>query len=438
MSVDHISKDTVAVVLAGGQGKRLGGLTRNRCKPALPFGARFRSIDFTLSNCVNSGLRHIAIATQYQSQTLIPHIRRNWGRDSSPACEPVEIWQAEERHQHGYSGTADAVYKNLDGIDRHAPRYVLVLAADHVYGMNYADLLEFHREAGADVTIACQPVPPEQARNFGILSVHGDEVSAFHEKPERVDSGSEPLASMGIYVFDAKLLRRLLCEDAHRPDSWHDFGRNVIPACVLSRGIRVCAHPFRDPCTGGPGYWRDIGTVDAYWNASMELLANKPPLDLYSPDWPIRPTAGQSAPSRLPAERRGRAALISRSIVADHSRIEGAVIHSSVVFSGVSIAPGSIVEDCILLPRARVGAHCRLRRVIVDEDLSVPHHYALDGSTGTTFDGCETSPGGVAVLWKAPMVRTAAERAREPLAGRVVRQRSAASAGSGDYQSVSN
>ncbi len=409
MPRNAVSSPAVAVILAGGQGCRLGGLTRQRCKPALPFGGRFRSIDFTLSNCLNSGLRRIGIATQYRSESLIPHVRRHWlSRSDLTSPESIEIWQGDGNCERQYLGTADAVYKNLDAIEQHAPRYVLVLAADHVYRMNYAELIEFHQQSGADVTIACQSVPAEQACNFGIVSVEGDEICAFSEKPQRLAASANVLASMGVYVFDAELLRRVLSEDAHRPGSRHDFGGDVIPACVVAPDIRVCAHRFRDPCSGGPGYWSDIGTVDAYWSATMDLLAGNPALDPDDPRWPIRSTFDRGQANRV--EPGDCPQVISQSLVADDCRIEGAVIRRSVISSGVSIGPGSVIDDCILLSGAKVGAHCRLHRVIVDEGISVPHFCALDAKTGSTFEGCEMSPGGVTLVCRTPVVARLPDR----------------------------
>lgn len=412
MPQSAVSSPAVAVILAGGQGCRLGGLTRQRCKPALPFGGRFRSIDFTLSNCINSGLRRIGIATQFRSESLIPHIHRHWLSAIGPASpQSIEIWQGDGNGEREYLGTADAVYKNLEAIERHTPRYVLVLAADHVYRMNYAELIEFHKQSGANVTIACQSVPAEQACNFGIVSVAGDEICSFSEKPQRLDAGDNVLASMGVYVFDTELLRRVLSEDAGRQGSRHDFGRDVIPACVAAPDIRVCAHRFRDPCSGGPGYWSDIGTVDAYWSASMDLLASDPGFDPDDPRWPIQSTVHRGQKNRVEPEDCQQ--VISQSLVADDCRIEAAAIRRSVISSGVSIGTGSIIEDCILLSGAKVGAHCRLHRVIVDEGVAVPHFCVLDAKAGSTFEGCELSPGGVTLVCRTPAVGRLTSRRSE-------------------------
>jgi glucose-1-phosphate adenylyltransferase len=411
MSADQVSRQALAVVLAGGQGSRLGLLTRARCKPALPFGGRCRSIDFTLSNCVNSGVTRIAVATQYHAQSLIQHIQESFGFLNRERGEFIEIWSAEQREQpRSYAGTADAVFQNLTALDRCKPRYVVVLAADHVYRMDYSGLLSFHRESRAGLTIACQPVPAEQARHFGVMTVDRDEVKVFREKPAVVAGSSDVLASMGVYVFDSDLLRTLLRDDAARADSAHDFGRDVIPACVRSPHIRVCAHRLRDPCTGGPGYWRDIGTIDAYWSANMELLTGSGGIDLYDPDWPIWSAPDRFPPTRIPLEPLGRSTVVSQTVVANGCRLEGATVKRSILFNGVHVGTGSVVEDSVLLPGARVGARCRLRRVVIDEGVQVACGTSLGGDAiAPAGCCCEVSAGGVTVVSGPAAVRRPAE-----------------------------
>lgn len=395
----ELVRETVAVVLAGGRGTRLGALTRNRCKPALHFGGRHRSIDFTLSNCVNSGIRQIGVATQYQSQSLIRHIHHSWGFLNRELGEFVEIWPAEQgRDAHWYKGTADAVFQNLATIDHYVPRYVLVLAADHVYRMNYGDLLACHHENDADVTVACQPVKAKDARHFGIMCVDREEVSDFREKPQNFASGADALASMGIYVFNVKLLRELLLEDAGRSDSKHDFGRDLLPRCVRTSGIRVCAHRLRDPCTGGAGYWRDIGTVDAYWLAHMELLAGEG-LDLHDPRWPIRAAPDRSPPTRTLPEGNGLPTIVSQSIIGSGCQTAGAAVHRSILCDNVRVGAGSVIEDSILLPGARVGTGCQVRRAILDEDVTLPRGTWLGDDAIPDSGLCEVSDSGVTVLY---------------------------------------
>lgn len=396
----QLGRETVAVVLAGGHGTRLGALTRNRCKPALHFGGRYRSIDFTLSNCINSGVRQIGVATQYQSRSLIRHIEQSWNFLDRESGEFVEIWPAEQAPDpHWYKGTADAVYQNLARIDHYRPRYVIVLAADHVYRMHYGDLLEFHRERGADVTVACNRVPAAQARHFGIMGVEKGEVRTFHEKPQSVPTGTDSLASMGIYVFDVDLLRELLVEDAAGADSRHDFGRDLIPACVKPADIRVFAYPLRDPCTGGPGYWRDIGTVDAYWSANMELLSPGRGLDLHDPRWPIWPTPDRSPPTRVLTQTDGLPTMVSASIVGNGCQLSGAAVRGSIICDNVRVGPGSVIEASILLPGARVGAGCQVRRAIVEENVALPAGTWLGENEVPHAGLCEVSSGGITVLY---------------------------------------
>lgn len=403
MSAEQVSERTFAVILAGGRGSRLGTLTQSRCKPALPFGGRYRSIDFTLSNCVNSGVARIGVAVQYQAQSLIRHLRQSWSFLNRERGEILEIWRAGQREEvRRYAGTADAVYRNLMAINRYEPRYVIVLAADHVYRMDYSALLSFHRDCRADVTIACQPVPSEQARHFGVMSVERDEITAFREKPVGVAGGSEVLASMGVYVFNADLLCSLLVADATREDSMHDFGRDLIPGCVREPGIRTFAYRFRDPCTGGVGYWRDIGTIDAYWSANMDLVATHREMDPSDSRWPIRSTADRLQPVHAPLEPYGLRSIVSDAVVAGGCRLDGATVRRSVLFSGVSVGPGSVIEDSLLLPGARIGAGCRIRRAVIDEAVEVPGGTDLGTNAGNTASSarysCEVSPGGVTVL----------------------------------------
>lgn len=394
-------QQTIAVVLAGGQGTRLGALTRNRCKPALHFGGRYRSIDFTLSNCVNSGVRQIGVATQYQSQSLIRHIHHSWGFLNREFGEFIDIWPAGQRlGSHSYKGTADAVYQNLARLADYCPRYVLVLAADHVYRMNYGKLLEFHREMGAGVTVACHRVPAEQARHFGIMAVERNEVRSFHEKPQCVATGADALASMGVYVFEANLLRDLLTCDADCTDSKHDFGKDLIPACVKAADIRVCAYPLRDPCTGGPGYWRDIGTVDAYWSANMELLSPGRGLDIYDPQWPIWSAPDRSPPTRVLPQTEGLPTLVTESIVGNGCQLSGAVVRGSIVCDNVRVGPGSVIEDSILLPGARVGADCQVRRAIVEENVALSAGTWLGDNRIPDAGLCEVSDNGITVLYE--------------------------------------
>lgn len=421
MPATQFSNQTFAVILAGGRGSRLGALTRSRCKPALPFGGRYRSIDFTLSNCVNSGIRRIGIAAQYEAQSLIQHIEQSWSVLNRERGIFLEIWTAESRESaRRYAGTADAVFQNLAAVTRHGTQYVIVLAADHVYRMDYSALLSFHRDCRADVTVACQPVPSEQARHFGVMSIERDEITAFREKPVDVAGGSEVLASMGVYVFNADFLCSLLQGDSMREDSTHDFGRDLIPSCVRNPCIRVCAYHFRDPCTGGAGYWCDIGTADAYWSANMDLLAADRRMDPSDSRWPIWSGSDRSPSTLSLTEPRGLPPLISDAVVADGCRLEGATVRRSVLFSGVSIGAGSVVEDCVLLPGARIGPGCRIRRAVVDEGVELPKGTNLQDAAPSAAYSCEVSPGGVTVVSRrndGPGIHQAAMKDRRRRSG---------------------
>lgn len=374
MSKSHdLSSDTLALVLAGGSGTRLGELTRHECKPAIPFAGQFRNIDFTLSNCVNSHIRRIAVLTQYKAQTLINHITCGWNFLSRPLGEFVEVWPAQQRlHSAWYAGTADAVYQNLDLILAQHVKYILVLGGDHIYKMDYRRLLEQHVESGADVTVACLPVPVEEAGGFGVLGCGpGGRVQRFIEKPPPssfAPNQKTVLASMGIYVFATDyLVDRLQC-DARKETSSHDFGHDILPAAV--REDYVCAHEFTDD-QGQPAYWRDVGTVEAYWQAHMELLGDPPPLDLYDSNWPILSRPQHLPPAKLlyDAERSG---FVSNSLLSGGTVVDGATVTNSVLSPNVYVGRGSVLDEAVVLSGVRIGPNCILRRVIIDTDTVVP------------------------------------------------------------------
>jgi glucose-1-phosphate adenylyltransferase len=373
-SASELSRETFALVLAGGNGTRLGELTRWQCKPAIPFGGHFRNIDFTLSNCVNSGVRRIGVLTQYKAHSLITHIIGGWSFLPRALGEFVEVWPAQQRvHSGWYAGTADAVFQNLDLVLAQRSRYTLVLAGDHIYKMDYAKLIEQHVATGAGVTIACVPVPIESAGSFGVLGVDEQHrVSSFIEKPAPSTLASSAsgmvLASMGIYVFTTDYLVQLLKRDAGLTESAHDFGRDVLPLAV--RETRAAAYSFVDEA-GRPGYWRDVGTVDSYWQAHMELLALAPPMDLYDPRWPIRTLAEVLPPAKL-AEDNGRRGFVSNSMLAAGTVVGCSTVTRSVLSTNVRIGDGSMLDEAVVLPNARIGANCRLRRVIVDSGVEVP------------------------------------------------------------------
>jgi glucose-1-phosphate adenylyltransferase len=379
--------DTVAIILAGGKGTRLRPLTREICKPALPFGATYRSIDFSLSNCVNSGIRRIGVATHHKPKALLDHLERAWGDVGDDPQHFIAAWPAETRAPGlGYSGTADAVYRNLPIIEDLECRLVLILAGDHVYQMDYRPMLEQHCERGAAVTIGCVEVPTEDAHQFGVLTIddHG-RIDRFVEKPKTRAEVPEAhrdhvLASMGIYVFDADLLGRALRLDALARASKHDFGGDVLPRLI--RAGDAFAFPFRGPDGVKPAYWRDIGTIEAYWRAHMELLGRTPSVRLDDSDWPLLPAAGR-APSML-AERFAAAwPGAGGSLIAGACTVSGTV-RRSVVFDGAEIRRGAEVTDAVILPGAVVEAGCRLRGVIVDSGCHVAEGTVIDRSAGGT------------------------------------------------------
>ena len=378
----ELAGDTLALVLTGGNGTRLGALTRWQCKPAVTFAGHFRNIDFTLSNCVNSGLRRIAVLTQYKAQTLISHITAGWNFLAKPLGEFVEVWPAQQRvHTQWYAGTADAVHQNLDLVLAQRSRYTLVLAGDHIYKMDYRKLIERHAGSGADVTVACVPVPVEEAKSFGVLGVDTDHrVRSFIEKPAPTSLGSTQdlvLASMGVYVFKTEYLADRLRRDAASSNSAHDFGRDILPAAV--REDHVAAHPFTDD-SGRPGYWRDVGTLDAYWQAHMELLAPEPPMDLYDPAWPIVTLSEPLPPARLLFDS-ARHGSVANSLLAGGVVVRGAAVTNSVLSSNVRIGEGSTLDEAVVLPGACIGSNCRLRRVIIDADTRIPDGTVVSGYT---------------------------------------------------------
>jgi len=373
-SESELSHHTFALILAGGNGTRLGDLTRWQCKPAIPFAGHFRNIDFTLSNCVNSGMKRIAVLTQYKAHSLIAHLQAGWSFLPRALGEFVEVWPAQQRlHKGWYSGTADAVYQNLDLMLAQGSRYTLVLAGDHIYKMDYRRLLDHHARSGAGVTVGCVPIPVESAGSFGVLGVDADgRVRSFIEKPAPSTLGpvtpSSVLGSMGIYVFTTDYLVELLTRDADATESAHDFGRDILPQAVRD-GCAV-AHLFLD-ANGEPGYWRDVGTLDSYWQAHMELLHPCPSLDLYDMDWPIRTLAEASPPAKL-ADDGVRRSSVSSSLLAAGTVVGAATIAHSVLSTNVRVGDGTTLEEAVVLPNARIGANCRLRRVIVDAGAVIP------------------------------------------------------------------
>jgi glucose-1-phosphate adenylyltransferase len=401
-----LARETVALILAGGNGTRLGELTRWQCKPAVTFAGHFRNIDFTLSNCVNSGVRRVAVLTQYKAQSLINHLGAGWSFLARPLGEFVEVWPAQQRlHTSWYVGTADAVYQNLDLLLAQRSRYTLVLAGDHVYKMDYRRLLEQHVASGADVTVACVPVPMEESAAFGVLGVDDRQrIRSFIEKPQPSSLGLSGqrtvLASMGVYVFNTSYLEQQLKRDAEEDSSAHDFGRDIIPRAV--RDDHVAAYSFVD-ADGAPGYWRDVGTLDAYWQAHMELLAPKPPIELYDPNWPIMTLPEQLPPAKL-LYASGRHGFVANSLLAGGVVVRGATVTNSVLGGNVHVAEGTLLDEAVVLPGARIGANCRLRRVIVDAGVEIPEGVSVGWQPASPVESMRTG-GRVTLLsqsWSPP------------------------------------
>ncbi len=379
--VSRLTRDTLAVILAGGRGTRLKQLTLWRAKPATPFGGKFRIIDFPLSNCMNSGIRRICVMTQYKAHSLILHVQRGWGFLRGEFGEFVELLPAQQRIESSwYEGTADAVYQNLDIIRNHDPKYVLILAGDHIYKMDYGTMIAQHVETGADMTVGCIEVSLERAREFGVMTVDDDaNVVGFAEKPqnpEPVPGRSDmALASMGIYVFNTGFLYEQLIKDSDIRDSSHDFGKDIIPS-VIGR-YRILAYPFRDVQTGAQSYWRDVGTVDAFWEANMELTRVSPELNLYDETWPIWTYQEQLPPAKFVFDDDDRRGMAVDSMVSGGCVISGARISRSLLFSNVNVHSFAEIQDSVVLPDVDVGRYCRISRAIVDRGCIIPPNTSI-------------------------------------------------------------
>lgn len=375
--VSLLTRDTLALILAGGRGARLEHLTDGRAKPAVPFGGKFRIIDFPLSNCMNSGIRRIGVLTQYMPHSLIHHVQEGWGFLRGEFGEFVELLPAYQRPSTAtwYQGTADAVYQNIDILRGHAPRFVLVLAGDHVYKMDYGPMLAFHVENQADMTVGCIDVPLSTAGGFGIMGVDDSgRVNEFQEKPDRPrpipGQPGVALASTGIYVFSTEFLCDRLDEDAQNTDSSHDFGKDIIPSIIGSS--RVIAYPFRDVLSGTPVYWQDVGTVDAFWRANMELVSVTPELNLYDRDWPIWTYQEQLPPAKFVFDDDERRGMAVDSMVSGGCIVSGAVLRRTLLFSGATVNAYSELEDTVVLPNATIGERCRINKAIIEEHCNVP------------------------------------------------------------------
>ncbi|MCP5014007.1 MAG: glucose-1-phosphate adenylyltransferase [Ketobacter sp.] len=395
-------KKTLALILAGGSGTRLQSLTRWHSKPAVPFGGKFRTIDFPLSNCINSGIRQISILTQYKSHSLNTHIQKGWSFLRPELGEFVELLPAQQRVKDSwYTGTADAVYQNLDIIETVNPDFVLILAGDHIYKMNYAAMVQHHIESGADITVGCIQVPVKAAREFGVMSVDQHNwVNQFAEKPK--DPQTIPgmpgmsLASMGIYVFPKALLSELLMLDADQEGSAHDFGKNIIPDAV--NRLKVSAFPFTDSNTGNTAYWRDVGTIDSYFEANMDLLSVTPRLNLYDQTWPIWTYQEQLPPAKFVFDDNDRRGMAVDSLVSGGCIISGSKVKRSLLSNNVRIHSYSSIKDAVILPNVEIGRHCRLKRVIIDRDCSIPEGTVIGYNPIQDAEKYYVSPNGIVLV----------------------------------------
>ena len=374
--VTELTRKTLALVLAGGEGSRLKDLTTWRAKPAVPIGGKYRIIDFPLSNCVNSGIRRIGVLTQYKSHSLIRHLQRAWGFMRAEIGEFVEILPAQQRthKKEWYQGTADALYQNIDILQRHQPEYVIVLGGDHVYTMDYSEMLLHHVQTGADFTIGSVEVPLAEARAFGVMSV--DEtmrITRFTEKPAHPEpvpgKPDMALVSMGIYIFSKDFLYKALLDDADNMQSSHDFGKDIIPANIA--GARAMAFPLRTK-TGAPGYWRDVGTVHSYWQTNMDLCAVDPELNLYNRDWPIWTYQPQYPPAKFVFDDDHRRGEAIDSLIAGGCILSGARIKRSVLFFATTVESYSLIKDSVILPKVSIGRNCRINRAIIDKGCVIP------------------------------------------------------------------
>ena len=402
-------KNVLAIVLAGGKGSRLEPLTRDRAKPAVPFGGAYRIIDFTLSNCLNSGLRKILVLTQYKAMSLDRHISLGWRFLCRELGEFIDILPPQQRiDEHWYQGTADAVYQNIYALEKERPEYVLILAGDHIYKMNYQTLIDSHLQSNADLTVGALRIPRHEARHFGVMQVdESARVVGFQEK--RADAATIPgdpehcLGSMGIYVFNARFLFEQLCQDATRPDSKHDFGHNIIPSIIDTH--RVFAFPFRDENRKQDAYWRDVGTLEAYYEANMDLIAVDPQLNMYDERWPIRTYHPNFPPPKFVFAEEGRGARRGQaidSIVCQGSIVSGGNVERSILGHNTRVNSFAHVQDSILFEGVDIGRHAKVRRAIIDKGVHIPMGTEIGyDAEQDRARGFTVSEGGITVIAKA-------------------------------------
>lgn len=407
MSTQQLTRQTIALVLAGGRGSRLHSLTDRRAKPAVYFGGKFRIIDFALSNCLNSGVRRMGVITQYKSHSLLRHLQRGWSFLRNEFNEFIDLLPAQQRmdDESWYAGTADAVYQNLDILRAHKPEYILVLAGDHIYKMDYAQLIADHVAQDKACTVGCIEVPLAEASAFGVMAINDQRrIVSFAEKPAHPapmpGNPDVALASMGIYVFNAEALFRALETDATTSDSTRDFGKDIIPAMV-AQGQAV-AHPFGMSCVktspDAPNYWRDVGTVDAYWQANIDLTGTVPELDMYNRDWPVWTYQEQLPPAKFVFNDDGRRGSAVDSLVSGGCIISGSSINRSVVFSNVRVHSFCEVEEAVVLPEVTIGRHSVLRKVVIDHGCQIPEGTQIGVDPQADARRFHRTPGGVVLV----------------------------------------
>ena len=402
-----LARSAMAYVLAGGRGSRLMELTDNRAKPAVFFGGKSRIIDFALSNAVNSGIRRIGVATQYKAHSLIRHMQHGWNFFRPERNESFDILPASQRvsETQWYAGTTDAVYQNIDIIQSHAPEHIVILAGDHVYKMDYEPMLRMHVEQDADVTVGCIEVPRMEATGFGVMHVDAkDRIADFLEKPKEPpgmpDKPDLALASMGIYVFETRFLIDQLRRDAADSNSSRDFGRDIIPHLV--RNGKALAHHFTDSCVRSgqekEAYWRDVGTVDAYWSANIDLTDVVPALDLYDGDWPIWTYSQLTPPAKFVHDVDGRRGMAVSSLVSGGCIVSGASLRRSLLFTGVHAHSYAKVEGAVVLPNVQIGEHARLTNVVIDRGVRIPEKLVVGEDPELDTKRFRRSPGGVCLI----------------------------------------
>ena len=397
-----LTKNTLALILAGGRGSRLSSLTEWRAKPAVPFGGKFRIIDFPLSNCINSGIRKIGILTQYKSDSLIRHVQKGWGFLRGEFDEYVDLMPAQQRIKESwYAGTADAVYQNLDILRSRNPDHILILAGDHIYKMDYGAMLDFHERHGADLTIGCIEVPVVDASAFGVMHVNDDlKVIDFVEKPEKPpqkpDKPGYCLVSMGIYIFNRDFLFRQLINDSDKLGSSRDFGKDIIPSVV--NNSRVFAYPFLDLQSGQQSYWRDVGTVDSYWSANMELVSVDPKLNFYDKTWPIWTYQEQTPPAKFVFDDDERRGMAVDSIVSGGCIISGATVKRSLLFTNVRVNSYATVTDSVILPDVNIGRYSRITNAIIEKGCNVPESMVIGEDLEVDRERFYVSPQGIRLV----------------------------------------